>query len=97
MSPEENNRLSIVEGNVEEIKQKLDLVLSALTGNEISKNGGLVEDIRDLKKVTIPTLMRRIEKLESIKNKMIWMAMGAGITGGVGIVKIIQWIQEAAK
>lgn len=90
MSEQENKRLK-------DLEEKVDKILAALVGNDISKNGGLVEDIRDLKRSTIPGIITRLEKLEAIKNKAIWMAVGAGMTGGISLVKIVQWISEAAK
>lgn len=89
MTPMENQRLEDLEVKLDNVESKLDQVLVALRGSELTMGIGMVQEMKDLKS--------RVTKLENIKTKVIYMSLGAGIAGGFSISKIIEWIQEAAK
>lgn len=89
MTAIEKERLDVMEDKLTDVSDKVDQILAALKGDELGLSGGLVPEMKMLKV--------RILKLETLKNRVIWMAAGAGASGGIGIVKIIQWIQESAK
>ena len=80
MTEEENYR-----GEISTIDMKVTSILTLLQGNTIDKDDkGLVGRINrnDL----------RISKLERMKDKVIWMAVGAGFAGGGIIGFVIQSI-----
>lgn len=85
----ENTRLDELDEKLNKVEDKVDQVLTALVGSDLTLNKGLVRELHEMK--------GRILKLEMLKNKMIWMAMGAGIAGGFSIKTIIEWIQGAAR
>ena len=65
-----------------EIKEIKD----ALLGSPFSGKG-MIENIRDHDE--------RIKALENIKNKVFWIAIGAGVAGGITIGKIMTLIATA--
>lgn len=85
----EDNRLEDLENKLGKVEDKVDQILTALVGSDLSLNVGMVQELKELK--------GRILKLENLKNKVIWMTLGAGLAGGLTISKIIEWIQEASK
>ena len=85
MTSIENKRLDIMEDKLTTVEQKLDRVLTALLGDDLNIDKGLVAEFKELRE--------RVTKLEYMKNKVIWMSAGAGITGGVVIAKIVEWIR----
>lgn len=89
MTPVEDRRLDQMEKKLDTMEGKLDKVLGALEDSDLNVDGGLITQFKDIKK--------RVTDLEAIKNKIVWMAVGAGFGGGITIVKLIQWIQEAAR
>lgn len=86
---EVEEKIDTVENKIDAVESKVDQVLTALVGSDLTLNKGLVRELQEMK--------GRILKLEMLKNKMIWMAMGAGIAGGFSIKTIIEWIQGAAR
>lgn len=85
----ENQRLDDLEEKLDTVESKVDQILTALVGSDLTLSKGIVQEIKELK--------TRILKLENLRNRVMWMSMGAGIAGGFSITKIIEWIQEAAK
>ena len=66
-----DQRLEDLEDKITSIDTKLTQVVDALLGNALTKVGGLVKDIDDLKdKIVI--LESKLEKQEAFKNKVIW-------------------------
>lgn len=89
MTPVEDKRLDQVERKLNTLEGKVDRVLAALEDNDLNVDGGLITQFKDIKK--------RVTDLEAIKNKVVWISIGAGMAAGLSISKIIEWIQEAAK
>jgi len=89
MTDVEDTRLEELEIKLSTVEDKVDQILTALIGSDLSLNVGMVQEIKELK--------GRILKLENLKNRVIWMTLGAGLAGGLTISKIIEWIQESAK
>lgn len=85
----ENKRLDLMEERLKLLNDKVDRVLKALEDDELNVDGGLITQFKDLKK--------RVIGLESLKNKVIWISIGAGAACGFSINKIIEWIQDAAR
>jgi len=89
MTALETARLDIVEDKVDTMNTKIDRILTALIGDDLNLDRGLISEHKDMRD--------RISKLEALKTKVIWMAVGAGVTGGVSIVKIIEWIKASGQ
>jgi hypothetical protein len=70
---------------VDELKKKLDEVLSLLRGNNLDKNDqGFIGTVDDLQK--------RVTGLEKWKDRIVWMFLGMGIPASVGVVEILKKI-----
>jgi hypothetical protein len=70
---------------IDELKKKLDEVLSLLRGNHLDKNDqGFIGSVNDLEK--------RMTTLEKWKDRIVWMFLGMGIPASVGIVEILKKI-----
>jgi hypothetical protein len=68
---------------VDELKKKLDEVLSLLRGNILDKSDmGFIGSVNDLEK--------RVSTLEKWKDRIVWMVIGMGIPASVGIVEILK-------
>jgi len=89
MTALETARLDIVEDKVDTMNTKIDRILIALIGDDLQMDRGLIAEYKEMRD--------RISKLEALKNKVIWMAVGAGVAGGVSIVKIIEWIKASGQ
>lgn len=83
------SKLTAVEQKVNNIDGKLDRVLKALQGDDMLMSEGLIQEMNLLK--------ARMTKVETRWNKFAWMAAGAGISGGLFIQKLIEWIQSSGK
>ena len=90
-------RIGSVEEKVNSVDIKLDLILSAIKGDAFGVNGGLLGKIKRIEENDIPSIKSRLLKLETLKNRVLWMAAGAGVAGGFSIKTIIEWIQESAQ
>ena len=89
MTAIESNRLDKMEEKLDQALIKVDKVLSALTGDDLQIDKGLIAEHKDIRD--------RVTKLEGLKNMIIWISVGAGIAGGLSINKLIEWIQIAGK
>jgi len=87
MTAIESNRLDKMEEKLDQAIGKVDKVLSALTGDDLQIDKGLIAEHKDIRD--------RVTKLEGLKNMIIWISVGAGIAGGLSINKLIEWIQLA--
>lgn len=68
---------------VDELKKKLDEVLSLLRGNILDKNDqGFIGSVNDLE--------RRVSGLEKWKDRIVWMFIGMSIPASIGIVEILR-------
>jgi len=95
MNAEENKRLTKMEQSVEEIKTDISVIKSALIGNELSGEGGVVGQVTALKeevnflKVDIKTLQEEKTK-NSVYIKQLSYVIGIIVTGFIGgIVKYL--------
>lgn len=63
---------------LQDLDRKLTLVLQLLQGNHLDKSDtGQIGKINDL--------VKRVTKLERLKDKVLWVAVGCGVvTGGIG-------------
>jgi septal ring factor EnvC (AmiA/AmiB activator) len=66
-----DQRLSDLEEKMTSIDTKLTQVVDAILGNALTKSGGFVKDIDDLKD-KIKILEEKIEKQEDFKKKFTW-------------------------
>ena len=70
---------------VDELKKKLDEVLSLLRGNTLDKTDqGFIGVVNDLE--------NRVSVLEKWKDRMVWMVIGMGLPASVGIMEILKKI-----
>lgn len=90
-------RIRSVEDKAEEINGKVDKILGAVIGDGLGVSAGIIGELRHLKEVEVPKLKARVTKLEILKNRVLWMAAGAGVAGGFSIKAIIEWIQQSAR
>lgn len=74
-----DQRLSDLEDKMTSIDTKLTQVVDAILGNSLTKTGGFVKDIDELKE-KIKILEKQLENQEEFKKKFTWT---------VGIVTII--------
>jgi len=79
-----NLRLGSLEKKFDDLEVKVDKILVALTGDEFKLDKGLVAEYKDLRE--------RVSKLETLKNRIIWISIGAGFAGGIGISKLVEII-----
>ncbi len=76
-----DQRLYDLEEKMTSIDTKLSQVVDAILGNALTKTGGFVKDITDLK-VKIKELEDKLEKQEDFKKKFTWtIAIIVGIAG----------------
>lgn len=74
-----------LKGEFGKLSTKMDTVISALMGNDLTKDGGLVGRIIDLEK-SVAVMEEKIEKLENEKSKseiyvkILWAAGGVVCT-----------------
>jgi hypothetical protein len=70
---------------IDELKKKLDEVLSLLRGNTLDKNDqGFIGSVNDLEK--------RVTSLEKWRDRIIWMVIGMGLPASVGVIEILKKI-----
>jgi hypothetical protein len=68
---------------VDELKKKLDEVLSLLRGNILDKNDqGFIGSVNDL--------INRVSSLEKWKDRIVWMFIGMGIPASIGVMEILR-------
>jgi Mg2+ and Co2+ transporter CorA len=67
---------------LEEIERKVDKMYTALLGNELSTNGGLIH--------TIAEHHQRLNALERVLHNTKWLIIGLSISSGIGLVKIFE-------
>jgi hypothetical protein len=66
-----DQRLSELEEKMTSIDTKLSQVVDAILGNSLTKTGGFVKDIDDLK-LKIKELEDKLQKQEEFKKKFTW-------------------------
>lgn len=70
------------------LERKVDRILLLLQGNELDENdNGLIGRIVEMD--------ARLRKLESLKNKLIYIIMGMAFAGGYGITELFGKIAES--
>lgn len=70
---------------VDELKKKLDEVLSLLRGNILDKSDqGFIGSVNDLEK--------RVSTLEKWKDRIVWLFIGMGLPASVGVIEILKKI-----
>lgn len=77
--------MTLAMNEVDELKKKLDEVLSLLRGNILDKSdNGFIGSVNDLEK--------RVSTLEKWKDRIVWMMVGMGIPASIGVVEILKKI-----
>jgi hypothetical protein len=77
--------MTIAMQEVDELKKKLDEVLSLLRGNTLDKNDqGFIGSVKDL--------VKRVAVLEKWKDRIVWMFIGMGLPASVGVIEILKKI-----
>ena len=91
MTANENSRLTKMEQSVEEIKTDISVIKTALIGNELSGDRGIIGQMNILK-AEIDYLKKDLELVqkEAIENKVIirqlkWVA-GVSVAGLIGLM-----------
>jgi hypothetical protein len=88
MTAIENTRLDNMEQKLTTVEGKVDRILVALTGDELNEKG-LISQFNSLKE--------RVEKLESLKTKIIYLGTGAGVACGFFVKDIWDWFHNIIK
>lgn len=86
MSPEEKIRFERMEDKINQMDSKLDDVLEALAGDKFGNSKGLVAEVKELKV--------RVRRMETLKNKVIWLVTGAALAAGFALDKIIDFFKK---
>jgi hypothetical protein len=77
--------MNIAMNEVDELKMKLDEVLSLLRGNILDKSdNGFIGSVNDLEK--------RVSTLEKWKDRIVWLFIGMGLPASVGVIEILKKI-----
>ena len=77
--------MNIAMNEVDELKMKLDEVLSLLRGNILDKSdNGFIGSVNDLEK--------RVSTLEKWKDRIVWLFIGMGLPARVGVIEILKKI-----
>ncbi len=89
-----DQRLEDLEGKITSIDTKLSQVVDAILGNPLTKDGGVVNEIKILK-TEVALLKSKLELQEEFKNKVLWtvgiiVAIAAFIQFATGIYKNIR-------
>jgi peptidoglycan hydrolase CwlO-like protein len=66
-----DQRLEELEGKVTSIDTKISQVVDAILGNALTKDGGVVNDIRSLQ-AKVKELEKKLIDQETFKNRIIW-------------------------
>lgn len=77
-----DQRLSDLEDKISSIDGKLTQVVDAILGNPLTKEGGFVNDINDLKK-EVAVLKEKVRKQEEFRNRVGWTI---GIVVAIGLI-----------
>jgi uncharacterized protein YicC (UPF0701 family) len=89
-----DQRLEDLEGKITSIDTKLSQVVDAILGNPLTKDGGVVNEIKILK-TEVALLKSKLELQEEFKNRILWtvgiiVAIAAFIQFATGIYKNIK-------
>jgi hypothetical protein len=77
--------MTVAMTEIDELKKKLDEVLSLLRGNTLDKNDqGFIGSVNDLEK--------RVSALEKWRDRIIWTLVGMGIPASIGFIEILKKI-----
>lgn len=77
--------MTLAMNEVDELKMKLDEVLSLLRGNKLDANDkGYIGSVNDLEK--------RVSTLEKWKDRIVWLFIGMGLPASVGVIEILKKI-----
>jgi hypothetical protein len=78
-------KMTLAMNEVDELKMKLDEVLSLLRGNKLDANDkGYIGSVNDLEK--------RVSTLEKWKDRIVWLFIGMGLPASVGVIEILKKI-----
>ena len=81
-----DNRLGDLEEKMSSIDGKLTQVVDAILGNPLTKDGGFIQEIKELKK-EVAILKTKAEKQEEFRQRVYW-TMGVFIT----LALVIQYV-----
>jgi TolA-binding protein len=88
MTQNESSRLEQMEEKLDSLDGKIELISIALLGSDLNTDKGLVKEFKDLRE--------RVATIEAKANRAIWIAVGAGVGGGLSLSTVIKWIQDSA-
>lgn len=77
-----------MEDTLDKMDTKINLISIALLGSDLNTDKGLVQEFKDLRD--------RVAMIEAKANRAIWVAIGAGVGGGISLSTVIQWIKDSA-
>ena len=90
-----DQRLYDMEEKINSIDTKLTQVIDAILGNPLTKQGGFVKELDDLK-AKIATLEKKVEKHDEFKKKVYWAGaiIGAIVLGILYITQIVSNVKN---
>ena len=73
-----DQRLSDLEDKMTSIDKKLTQVVDAILGNPLTKSGGFMKELEEIRH-EVSTLKTRVERQEDFKKKIIWTMSILGV------------------
>lgn len=86
-----DQRLTELEGKIDDINTKLTQVVDAILGNPLTKTGGFMKEISNIEE-QIEALKKRICRQEEFKKKVYWFG---GLT--LTVILIVQYLTTIYK
>ena len=79
--------MRLMEKQMEDMGSKVSRILWTLTGNELDRNDtGFIGQVDELEK--------RVKALEKFRDRAIYLIIGASLTTGFGVGKVIELILQ---
>ncbi len=87
MSEQDNTEISYIKREVNILNSKVDRLLELIRGNDL--------DVNDLGILGIVNSNKnKIEKLEKLKDKFVWILIGMSMPTSFGILQVIGWLYD---
>lgn len=96
MTQQEHLEFLKMQEDLNTVKDTVNEIKVALLGDGYMSKG-LVGELERMKGTTITELDKRISELEKFKNKVVYISIGLGMAGGLGIRTLIDWISNMSK
>ena len=78
----ENSGNNNINKRLEDIESTLTEIKTALLGNDFNNKKGYLSKV--------DTIEERVQRLEKNQSSLKWFLFGSGVTGGAGLVKVLE-------